>query len=134
MRFESKYDGAFIEDKLNNRTYCCDSQNDWLSICDLLNELSEKEVEVHKHPLFSTRLAEEKIERYESDLRMCREKALYWRNKAEDIFGDMRTNVGLKRENEQLKREVKRLKCINKQLEERLDKDIVLNMDCGDLE
>lgn len=41
-RFESKYDGAFIEDKLNNRTYCCDSQKDWLSICDLLNELSEK--------------------------------------------------------------------------------------------
>ena len=40
----------------------------------------------------------------------------------------------LKKENEQLKREVKRLKCINKQLEDRLDKDIALNMDCGEVE
>ena len=39
----------------------------------------------------------------------------------------------LTNENEQLKREVKRLKCINKQLEERLDKDIALNMDCGEV-
>ena len=38
-RFVSKYDGAFIEDKTNNRTYCCDAQKDWLDICDLLNEL-----------------------------------------------------------------------------------------------
>lgn len=35
-------------------------------------------------------------------------------------------------ENEQLKKEVKRLKCINKQLEDRLDRDIALNMNCGD--
>jgi len=47
-------------------------------VVDLLNEqdklirkLSE-EVEVHKHPLFSRRQAEEKIERYESDLRMLK--------------------------------------------------------------
>lgn len=37
-------------------------------------------------------------------------------------------------ENEQLKGEVKRLKCINKQLEDRLGRDIALNMDCGDSE
>lgn len=86
-----------------------DSGTNARKVCDRLNEQDKlirklrAEVEVHKHPLFSTRQAEEKIERYESDLRMCREKALYWRNKAEDIFGDMRTNVELKRENEQLK-------------------------------
>lgn len=93
--------------------YCIDTNDDkGLTEDDMLNRLNEQdklirelraEVEVHKYPLFSTRQAEEKIERYESDLRMCREKALYWRNKAEDIFGDMRTNVELKRENEQLK-------------------------------
>ena len=42
--------------------------------------------------------------------------------------------VRIKNENEQLKKEVKKFKCINKQLEERLDKDIALNMDCGDIE
>ena len=41
-RFESKYDGVFIEDKINNKTYCCDAQNDWLDICDLLNKFSEE--------------------------------------------------------------------------------------------
>lgn len=40
----------------------------------------------------------------------------------------------IKIENEKLKGEVKRLKCINKQLEDRLDRDIALNMDCGDVE
>lgn len=36
----------------------------------------------------------------------------------------------LEKESEQLKGEVKRLKCINKQLEDRLGRDIALNMDC----
>lgn len=36
----------------------------------------------------------------------------------------------IKIENEKLKGEVKRLKCINKQLEDRLGRDIALNMDC----
>lgn len=40
----------------------------------------------------------------------------------------------LLRENRQLNGEVKRLKCINKQLEDRLNRDIALNMDCGDSE
>ena len=40
----------------------------------------------------------------------------------------------IKIENEKLKGEVTRLKCINKQLEDRLDRDIALNMDCGDVE
>ena len=52
------------------------------------------------------------------------EKWVYWRMKAKMLVD----------ENEKLKREVERLKCINKQLEERLDKDIALNMDCGDVE
>lgn len=42
-------------------------------------------------------------EQLKSDVQMCREKALYWRNKAEDIFGDMKTNIELKQENRQLK-------------------------------
>ena len=50
----------------------------------------------------------------------------YWSDKASERI------TLLEKENEQLKGEVKRLKCINKQLEERLDKDIALNMDCGD--
>lgn len=48
----------------------------------------------------------------------------YWSDKASERI------TLLEKENEQLKGEVKRLKCINKQLEERLDKDIALNMDC----
>lgn len=40
--------------------------------------------------------------------------------------------VRIKNENEELKKEIKKFKCINKQLEERLDKDIALNMDCSD--
>lgn len=52
------------------------------------------------------------------------EKWVYWRMKAKMLVD----------ENEKLKREVERLKCINKQLEERLDKDIALNMDCGEVE
>ena len=40
----------------------------------------------------------------------------------------------IKIENEKLKGEVKRLKCINKQLEDRLGRDIALNMDCGEVE
>ena len=40
----------------------------------------------------------------------------------------------VEKENEQLKGEVKRLKCINKQLEDRLGRDIALNMDCGEVE
>ena len=113
--------------------YCIDTNDDkGLTEDDMLNRLNEQEklirklreeVEVHKHPLFSRRQAEEKIERYESDLRMCREKALYWRNKAEDIFGDMRTNVELKRENEQLKKEIEEHKAvINKEWNKYLKK------------
>lgn len=45
-------------------------------------------------------------EQLKSDVQMCREKALYWRNKAEDIFGDMKTNIELKQENEQLKQQI----------------------------
>lgn len=52
----------------------------------------------------------------------------YWSDKASERI------TLLEKQNEQLKGEVKRLKCINKQLEERLDKDIALNMDCGDVE
>ena len=42
------------------------------------------------------------IKQYKDNLQMCREKALYWRNKAENIFGDMKTNVELQRENQTL--------------------------------
>ena len=52
----------------------------------------------------------------------------YWSDKATEKIKE------LEEQNEQLKGEVKRLKCINKQLEKRLDKDIALNMDCGDVE
>ena len=51
-------------------------------------------------------------------------KKQYYRERVEE----------LQNENEQLKKELKRLKCINKQLEDRLDRDIALNMDCGELE
>ena len=44
------------------------------------------------------------IKQYKDNLRMCREKALYWRNKAENIFGDMKTNVKLQQENIRLKK------------------------------
>ena len=50
------------------------------------------------------------------------------------LNGQSRQLKKLSEENELLKGEVKRLQCINKQLEERLDKDIALNMDCGEVE
>ena len=40
---------------------------------------------------------------------MCHEKTLYWRNKAENIFGDMKTNVELQQENIRLKKEKENL-------------------------
>ena len=46
----------------------------------------------------------------EEELMMQREKALYWRNKAENIFGDMKTNVELQQENIRLKKELEKLK------------------------
>lgn len=51
------------------------------------------------------------LNEYEENLQMCREKALYWRNKAENIFGDMKTNVELQRENIQLKKENQTIYC-----------------------
>lgn len=50
------------------------------------------------------------IKQYKDNLRMCHEKALYWRNKAENIFGDMKTNTELQQENIRLKKELEKLK------------------------
>lgn len=69
-------------DTETNKEYC---EYNIDKICDLLNE-------------------------YDDNLQMSREKALYWRNKAEDIFGDMKTNVELDRENRQLEKENRLLK------------------------
>lgn len=52
----------------------------------------------------------------------------------EDLFYSEVKEYDLAKENRELKKEVERLTCINKQLEERLDKDIALNMDCGDVD
>ena len=57
-------------------------------------------------------------EQLQADLRMCREKGLYWQNKAKDIFGDMKTNVELQRENVQLKQENEGLKSSNMEYED----------------
>ena len=48
------------------------------------------------------------LNEYEENLQRCREKALYWRNKAENIFGDMKTNTELQRENIRLKKELEK--------------------------
>ena len=69
-------------DTETNKEYC---EYNIDKICDLLNE-------------------------YDDNLRMSREKALYWRNKAKDIFGDMKTNVELQRENIRLKKELEKKK------------------------
>lgn len=50
------------------------------------------------------------LNEYEENLQMCHEKALYWRNKAENIFGDMKTNVKLQQENIRLKQELEKYK------------------------
>lgn len=68
-------------DTETNKEYC---EYNIDKICDLLNE-------------------------YDDNLRMCHEKTLYWRNKAENIFGDMKTNVELQQENIRLKKEKENL-------------------------
>ena len=71
-------------------------------------------------------LKEEKKE-LQLQCNLLREQA----NEFHRIARENANRVGeLEEENKQLKGEVKRFKCINKQLEERLDKDIALNMDC----
>lgn len=52
------------------------------------------------------------------------------KNALEDLFYSEVKEYDLAKENRELKKEVKRLKCINKQLEDRLGRDIALNMDC----
>lgn len=42
---------------------------------------------------------------YETELSMEREKVVYWRNKAKDIWGDMRTNVELEKQVKELEKE-----------------------------
>ena len=54
------------------------------------------------------------------------------KNILKDLLYSEVKEYDLAKENRKLKKEVERLKCINKQLEDRLDKDIALNMDCGD--
>lgn len=49
------------------------------------------------------------LNKQEEELMMQREKALYWRNKAEDIWGDMKTNIELQKENKKLKERIKEL-------------------------
>lgn len=56
------------------------------------------------------------------------------KNALEDLFYSEVKEYDLAKENRELKEEIKRLKCINKQLEDRLGRDIALNMDCGDVE
>ncbi len=46
------------------------------------------------------------LNEYDDNLRMCKEKSLYWRNKAEDIWGDMKTNIELQKENKKLKERI----------------------------
>lgn len=81
-RFEYDPSINHFTDTETNKEYC---EYNIDKICDLLNE-------------------------YDENLQMCHEKALYWRNKAENIFGDMKTNVELQQENIRLKKELEKLK------------------------
>ena len=83
-RYRIDYSDKII-DKETEQKYYFEDMEDWKKIVNLLNE-------------------------YEDNLQMSREKALYWRNKAEDIFGDMKTNVELQQENIRLKKELEKLK------------------------
>ena len=62
------------------------------------------------YPTMSDEQVVDLLNEQDEALMMQREKALYWRNKAEDIFGDMQTNVELKKENKKLKERIKKLK------------------------
>ena len=83
-RYRIDYSDKII-DKETGQKYYFEDMEDWKKIVNLLNE-------------------------YEENLQMCHEKALYWRNKAENIFGDMKTNVELQQENIRLKKELEKLK------------------------
>jgi len=83
-RYRRDYSDKIIDTETDQKYYFEDME-DWKKIVNLLNE-------------------------YEDNLQMCHEKALYWRNKAEDIFGDMKTNTELKRENIRLKQELGKYK------------------------
>ena len=56
------------------------------------------------------------LNEYDSELQMCREKVVYWRNKAKDIWGDMKTNVELEKQILELEKENKQLKQENMRL------------------
>lgn len=62
----------------------------------------------------------DKLNEYEAELSIEREKVVYWRNKAKDIWGDMRTNVELEKENGQLKNYIDYLEKQNERLKERI--------------
>ena len=83
-RYRIDYSDKIIDNE-SDKKYYFEDMEDWKKIVNLLNE-------------------------YEDNLQMCHEKALYWRNKAENIFGDMKTNVELQQENIRLKKELEKLK------------------------
>lgn len=83
-RYRINYSDKIIDTETDQKYYFEDME-DWKKIVNLLNE-------------------------YEDNLQMSREKALYWRNKAENIFGDMKTNVKLQQENIRLKKELEKYK------------------------
>lgn len=43
------------------------------------------------------------LNNYEKDLQMSLEKSIYWRNQANNIWGDMKTNKTLEQENRKLR-------------------------------
>ena len=88
--------GIAFADEVEHEYYCWFNEHDCRQTVDLLNE-------------------------YESELQMCREKVVYWRNKANDTFGDMRTNVELEKENQRLKNINDSLRKVNEKLRTWID-------------
>lgn len=82
----------------------------WQEKYKSLSNAYKKQLKLNIEQDREIRQLKEEIKQYKDNLRMCHEKALYWRNKAENIFGDMKTNVELQQENIRLKKELEKLK------------------------
>ena len=139
---KKQYKVGYFEDPNPVDDYVETIDGEYLTATDvakLLNKLSEENNQLKREKKRYKQLSEIRAENINNRIlsikefiNNCEDEKV--KDTLEDLFYSEVKEYDLAKENRKLKKEVERLKCINKQLEERLDKDIVLNMDCGDVD
>lgn len=137
--YEIDNDNASSFDYSNYFVVYCDSEENVKSIINKLNELTHENNQLKREKKRYKQLSEIRAENVNNRIltikefiNNCEDEKV--KDTLEDLFYSEVKEYDLAKENRELKKEVERLTCINKQLEERLDKDIALNMDCGDID